>query len=77
MVHGSMNHSKMGGHDHGAMIADFLRRFWICLALSVPVVAGSMMFQNLVGYNFTFPYSTPLLLAARHSSVTQARFGVR
>ena len=57
-----MNHGKMGGHDHGAMIADFLRRFWICLALSVPVVAGSMMFQNLVGYHFTFPYRTPLLL---------------
>ena len=57
-----MNHSKMGGHDHGAMIADFLRRFWICLALSVPLVAGSMMFQNVVGYRFTLPYSTPLLL---------------
>jgi Cu2+-exporting ATPase len=63
MDHGKMDHSKMGGHDHGAMIADFLRRFWVCLALSVPVVAGSMMFQNLVGYQFTFPYSTPLLLA--------------
>ena len=57
-----MNHSKMCGHDHGAMIADFLRRFWICLALSVPLVAGSMMFQNVVGYRFTLPYSTPLLL---------------
>ena len=60
--HGSMDHSKMGGHDHGAMIADFLRRFWICLALSVPLVAGSMMFQNLVGYRLMLPYSTPLLL---------------
>ena len=54
---------SMAGHDHGAMIADFLRRFWVCLALSVPLVAGSMMFQNLVGYHFTVPYSTPLLLA--------------
>ena len=63
MDHGQMDHSKMAGHhDHGAMIADFLRRFWVCLALSVPVVALSTMFQNLVGYHFTFPYSTPVLL---------------
>ena len=67
MDHGKMDHSqmgngKMGGHDHGAMIADFLRRFWVCLALSVPVVAGSMMFQDLVGYRLTFPYNSPLLL---------------
>ena len=61
--HGPMDHSKMAGHDHGAMIADFLRRFWVCLALSVPLVAGSTMFQHLVGYHFTFPYSTPVLLA--------------
>lgn len=57
-----MDHSKMAGHDHRAMIADFLRQFWVCLALSVPLVAGSTMFQHLVGYHFTFPYSTPVLL---------------
>ena len=62
MDHSQMDHSPAGGHDHGAMIADFLRRFWGCLALSVPVVGLSMMFQNLVGYHFTFPYGTPLLL---------------
>ena len=62
MDHDHMDHSKMAGHDHGAMIADFLRRFWVCLALSVPLVAGSMMFQDLVGYHFTFPYRTPVLL---------------
>ena len=42
------------GHDHGAMIADFLRRFWVCIGLSVPVIALSMMFQNLVGYQLDF-----------------------
>lgn len=61
-----MDHSKMGhgsgGHDHGAMIADFLRRFWICLILSVPVVALSMMFQELVGYQLDFPYREPLVV---------------
>ena len=58
----AMDHSKMdhsghgGGHDHSAMIADFLRRFWICLALSVPVVLLSMMFRDLTGYTVDFPY---------------------
>lgn len=64
--HSQMNHSKMGhgsgGHDHGAMIADFLRRFWICLIVSVPVVALSMMFQELVGYQLDFPYREPLVV---------------
>jgi P-type Cu2+ transporter len=62
MDHSKMDHSQTGGHDHGAMIADFLRRFWVCLGLSVPVVALSMMFQNLVGYHLAVPYSTPLVL---------------
>lgn len=51
----SAGHSGHGGHDHSAMIADFLRRFWICLVLTVPVVAISPMFQMAVGYQFNFP----------------------
>lgn len=71
MGHAGMNHSKMnnagishgsGGHDHGAMIADFLRRFWICLALSVPVVLLSMMFRDLTGYTLDFPYRNGVVL---------------
>ncbi len=49
-------------HDHGAMIADFLRRFWICLALSVPVVILSMMFRDLTGYQIDFPYRNAVVL---------------
>ncbi|MGF7219117.1 Cu2+-exporting ATPase [Spirosoma lacussanchae] len=60
---GQMKHGAgHGGHDHGAMIADFLRRFWICLILSVPVVAFSMMFQELVGYQLDFPFREPLVV---------------
>ena len=55
-----MNHG--GTHDHGAMIADFLRRFWICLALSVPVVMLSMMFRDLTGYQIGFPYRNVVVL---------------
>ncbi len=65
MNHSAMDHSKMGhgsGHDHGAMIADFLRRFWVCILLSVPVVAFSMMFQALVGYHLDFPFRNLIVL---------------
>ena len=69
MDHSKMNHSQMkpgqmghNGHDHGAMIADFLRRFWICLILSVPVVLLSMMFRDLTGYTFDFPYQKAVVL---------------
>ena len=54
-MHGSDHAGHGSGHDHSAMIADFLRRFWICLVLTVPVVAISPMFQMAVGYRFDFP----------------------
>ena len=63
MDHSKMNHGGSGGgHDHGAMIADFLRRFWVCLALSVPVVGLSMMFRDLTGYTVDFPYRNGVVL---------------
>ncbi|MCC7283212.1 MAG: heavy metal translocating P-type ATPase [Acetobacteraceae bacterium] len=37
------------GHDHGAMVADFRRRFWICLPLTIGVVLLSQHIQMLVG----------------------------
>ncbi len=69
MDHSKMDHGKMksaghsmAGHDHGDMIADFLRRFWICVFLSVPVVLFSTMFQTLVGYHLDFPFRNPVVL---------------
>ena len=38
-----------GGHDHGAMIADYRLRFWVCLGLTVPVLLLAPMLQGLVG----------------------------
>ena len=38
-----------GGHDHGDMVSDFRRRFWISLALTVPVLATSQMVQHFLG----------------------------
>lgn len=45
-------HDHHGAHDHTAMVADFRRRFWICLVLSVPVLATDHMLQNWFGLGF-------------------------
>lgn len=55
VMHGAMHGGGHAGHDHSAMIADFLRRFWVSLILTVPVVVISPMFQMAVGYHFDFP----------------------
>ncbi len=46
-----------GGHDHAAMIGDFRRRFWVCLILTVPVLALSPAIQRFLGLDtwLTFP----------------------
>lgn len=42
-------HAGHGGHDHGAMVADFRRRFWITLILTPPVLLLSPMIQHWLG----------------------------
>ncbi len=45
------------GHDHGAMVADFRRRFWVSLVITIPVLALSPLVQQLLGLAgvLTFP----------------------
>jgi len=43
MGHGDMGHA---GHDHGAMIADFRKRFYVVLAFTLPILALSPMIQH-------------------------------
>ena len=43
------SHAGHGGHDHGAMVADFRRRFWISLIITIPVLALSPLVQSLLG----------------------------
>lgn len=53
-----MNHAAHGeaGHDHHAMmINDFRQRFWISLALAIPIAVLSPMIQHLIGYSIDFP----------------------
>ncbi len=47
--------SGHGGHDHAAMIADFRRRFWVSLVLTVPILALSPLIQDFLGYRLVIP----------------------
>src|SRR6476620_12107404 len=43
-------HDKHAGHHTG----DFLKRFWICLALTLPVILLSHMIQQWFGFHVSF-----------------------
>lgn len=42
-------HAGHAGHDHGAMVEDFRRRFWVTLILTPPVLLLSPMIQHWFG----------------------------
>lgn len=56
--HGDMQHEKHGHgadchtggrHDHAGMVADYKKRFWICLIITLPVLLLSPMIQHFLG----------------------------
>ncbi|KQK28473.1 ATPase [Bosea thiooxidans] len=49
-------HAGHGGHDHGAMVADFRRRFWITLILTPPVLLLSPMIRHWLGMAETLSF---------------------
>lgn len=61
----SQDHS--GSHDHSGhhamMIKDFRKRFWVSLAVTLPILVLSPMIQNLLGYDLTFSFSSYVLFA--------------
>ena len=46
---GTAHPGAHGGHNHAAMIADFRRRFWVSLALTIPILLLSPLIQHLLG----------------------------
>jgi Cu2+-exporting ATPase len=56
-----------GTHGHGdhhrRMIADFRRRFWVSLILTLPILALSPTVQGWLGFELSMPYRMPVLLA--------------
>ncbi|MFW5781034.1 MAG: HAD-IC family P-type ATPase, partial [Bacteroidota bacterium] len=59
------HHDNHGGHDHSShhamMIRDFRLRFWISLAVSVPILVLSPMIQGILGYELSFQYDQYVL----------------
>ena len=63
---GNSHHQEQhSGHDKhaGHHTANFLKRFWICLVLTIPILALSHMVQQWVGFELRFPGDRYVLLA--------------
>ncbi|MDB5030993.1 MAG: ATPase, partial [Mucilaginibacter sp.] len=69
-----MDHSKIhGGHDphmvmsehdhHAMMIADFKKRFFVVLVLTIPIILLSTMIQHFMGVKWQFTGSPYILFA--------------
>jgi Cu2+-exporting ATPase len=56
---------RHAGHNHAAhhrmMIEDFKRRFFVCLAFTIPILLLSPMIQEWLGFSVEFPGSLLLL----------------
>lgn len=75
MEHDMMDHDKgkHGDHDpehghaehdhHKMMIADFRRRFWVTLILTIPILFLSPMIQDFFGYEYLLPGNKYILFA--------------
>src|SRR5476651_1172037 len=74
MEHSTMDHSKMHkGHDayrgmsehdhHAVMIADFKKRFYVVLVLTLPVMLLSIQIQQWLHLDLRFTGSSYLLFA--------------
>jgi len=63
--HSSHNpgHGEMGHDHHEMMIADFRKRFWVTLILTIPILIISPMIQDFFGYEFLLPGNQYILFA--------------
>jgi Cu2+-exporting ATPase len=62
--HESNLHMGHAGHNHHAMmIADFKKRFYVVLILTIPIMLLSEMIQHWLNLHISFPGSTYILLA--------------
>ena len=63
MQHGHNPSMGMEGHNHAMMIADFKRRFYVVLILTIPIVLLSTMIQKFIGVDWDFKGSKYILFA--------------
>jgi len=63
MQHGHNPSMGMEGHNHAMMIADFKKRFYVVLILTIPIVLLSIMIQKFIGVDWDFKGSKYILFA--------------
>src|SRR6266516_6814186 len=66
MQHGANPSMGMEGHNHpanGGMIADFRKRFYVVLMLTIPIMLLSNMIQHWLGVDWQFTGSPYILFA--------------
>lgn len=68
-------HAGHGGHDHGAMVADFRRRFWVTLILTPPVLLLSPMIQHWLGLTEALAFRGDRLVLFALSTIAYAYGG--
>jgi P-type Cu2+ transporter len=61
--HGSNPAMGHEGHNHNSMIADFKKRFYAVLVLTIPIMLLSEMIQHWLNLHISFPGSKYVLLA--------------
>lgn len=70
--HNQHNHNHNGNHDHSGhhkkMIEDFRKRFFISLAITIPILVLSPMIQSWIGYSISLPGSIGKYLLAALST---------
>ncbi len=59
--HGSNPPMGHEGHNHNAMIADFKKRFYVVLILTIPIMLLSEMIQHFMGVDWQFTGSKYIL----------------
>lgn len=52
--HSKHEHHSHEGHDHGAMVADFKKRFFISLIVTIPILILSPMIQEFISVDWRF-----------------------
>jgi Cu2+-exporting ATPase len=71
--HSEMNHNEHDGHDHqnhhAHMAEDFIKRFWISLALTIPIIALSPMIQGFLGLRDTLSFTGDIYVSFVLSSI--------
>lgn len=59
--HNHDSHVGHSHHDHGDMVTDFKKRFFISLIITIPILILSPMVQDLVGVDWQVPFQSYIL----------------